>query len=155
MSLYLWIKTVHILSAAVLFGTGIGIAFFKWIVDRTGNVTTIRVMAEKVVLADWIFTAVAVVIQPITGIALAQVAGYPLFQGWVAYSLLLYVLIGLCWLPVVYLQIKMRDLAQAADRHGVALPPQYWHYSRIWFWLGVPGFSLVLLVFWVMVFKPN
>ena len=155
MNIYLWIKTLHILSAGVLFGTGLGIAYFKWAVDRSGHVGAIRVTSEKVVIADWIFTSVAVVVQPITGIALAQIAGFPLLEGWIGYSLLLYVLIGLCWLPVVFLQIRMRDLAKTADRDGMPLSDRYWRYCRTWHWLGVPAFSLLLIVYWLMVFKPG
>ena len=155
MNIYLWIKTLHILSAAVLFGTGLGIAYFKWAVDRSGHVGAIRVTSERVVIADWIFTSVAVVVQPITGIALAQIAGFPLLEGWIGYTLLLYVLIGLCWLPVVFLQIRMRDLARTADRDGMPLPDRYWRYCRMWHWLGVPAFSLLLIVYWLMVFKPG
>jgi len=154
-NIYLWMKTLHILSAGVLFGTGLGIAYFKWAVDRSGHVGAIRVTSEKVVIADWIFTSVAVVVQPITGIALAQIAGFPLLEGWIGYSLLLYVLIGLCWLPVVFLQIRMRDLARTADRDGMPLPDRYWRYCRTWHWLGVPAFSLLLIVYWLMVFKPG
>ena len=155
MNIYLWIKTLHILSAGVLFGTGLGIAYFKWAVDRSGHVGAIRVTSEKVVIADWIFTSVAVVVQPITGIALAQIAGFPLLEGWIGYTLLLYVLIGLCWLPVVFLQIRMRDLARTADRDGMPLPDRYWQYCRTWLWLGIPAFSLLLIVYWLMVFKPG
>ena len=155
MSIYLWLKVLHILSAAVLFGTGLGIAYFKWTVDRTGDVSAIRVTSEKVVRADWCFTLVAAVVQPVTGVALALMAGLPLFSGWVSYALLLYVLIGLCWLPVVRLQIMMRDLAQSADSNGVPLPDVYWRHCRTWFWLGVPGFSLLVVVFCLMVFRPT
>jgi uncharacterized membrane protein len=154
-NIYLWIKTLHILSAGVLFGTGLGIAYFKWTVDRSGHVGAIRVTSEKVVIADRIFTSVAVVVQPITGIELAQIAGFPLLEGWIGYTLLLYVLIGLCWLPVVFLQIRMRDLARTADRDGMPLPDRYWRYCRMWHWLGVPAFSLLLIVYWLMVFKPG
>jgi uncharacterized membrane protein len=154
-NLYLWIKMLHILSASVLFGTGIGIAFFKWIVDRSGNVSAIRVMSERVVIADWVFTSVAVVVQPMTGLALAEMAGLPIARGWIGYALLLYALIGMCWLPVVRLQIRMRDMARHADRRGIALPETYWRYCRVWFWLGIPAFSLLLVVFWLMVFKPT
>ena len=155
MSFYLWLKTVHILSAGVLFGTGLGIAYFKWIVDRTGHVSAIRITSEKVVTADWLFTSVAVVVQPVTGIMLARIGGYPLLEGWIGYTLVLYVLIVFCWLPVVWIQIRMRNLARAADRGGTPVPEVYWRYCRIWFWLGVPAFSLLLIVFWLMVFKPD
>ena len=113
MTLYYWLKTVHILSSTVLFGTGLGTAFFKWITDRSGNVQAIRIVAERVVLADWIFTTPAIVIQAATGVALARMAGFPLTSGWVSYAIALYFVIGACWLPVVWLQIRMRDLARA------------------------------------------
>ncbi len=155
MNWYLLLKWLHILSATILFGTGIGIAFFKWIADRTGDVRAIRLAAERTVLADWIFTTPAVVIQPLSGIALAHLAGYPLSIGWVAASLLLYLIAGACWLPVVWLQLRMRTLAQAADDASASLPALYWRYARIWFWLGVPAFFALLVVYWLMVAKPS
>ena len=154
MNTYLWIKWLHILSATVLFGTGIGTAFFKWITDRSGDVRAIRIVTERVVLADWMFTAPTGILQPTTGIALAVLAGYPLLSGWVAYALLLYALAGACWLVVVWLQLRMRDLARLADDGNTPLPPQYWRYARVWFWLGVPAFCALLAVYWLMVFKP-
>ena len=154
MNTYLWIKWLHILSATVLFGTGIGTAFFKWMTDRSGDVRAIRVVTERVVLADWMFTAPTGILQPTTGIALAVLAGYPLFSGWVIYALLLYALAGACWLVVVWLQLCMRDLARLADDGNTPLPPQYWRYARVWFWLGVPAFCALLAVYWLMVFKP-
>ena len=154
MSSYLLIKWLHVVSATVLFGTGIGIAFFKWIVDRSGDVRAIRVVTERTVLADWLFTAPAVIVQPISGLWLAHTAGYPFFSGWVGYSLCLYVLAGSCWLPVVWLQIRMRELARVADNEQKPLPQQYWRYARLWFWLGVPAFTALLAVFGLMVLKP-
>jgi uncharacterized membrane protein len=153
MSLYLLIKTLHILSSTILFGTGIGIAFYKWLTDRSGDVHAIRLSSERTVLADWIFTTPAVFVQPLSGIALAHIAGYPLQTPWLAYSIALYLLAGACWLPVVWLQIRMRDLARAADEASVALPQAYWSYARIWFWLGVPAFTALVMVYWLMVSK--
>jgi uncharacterized membrane protein len=151
---YLWLKVLHILSATVLFGTGLGIAFFKWITDRSGNVAAIRVVSERVVLADWLFTTPAVVLQAVTGVALARLAGFPLTSGWVFYAIVLYLVAGACWLPVVWLQIRMRDLARAAAAAGTPLEPRYWRYARIWFWLGVPAFTAIVAVFVLMVLKP-
>ena len=155
MSSYVALKTLHIVSSTILFGTGLGIAFFKWSIDRSGNITAIRVVSERVVLADWLFTTPAVIIQAVTGIALANLLGFPLSQGWVMQAIALYCLAGACWIPVVVLQIRMRELARAADRDGAALSQQYWRYARIWFWLGMPAFAAVLLVFWLMVTKPS
>ncbi|WP_231502264.1 DUF2269 domain-containing protein [Herbaspirillum sp. RV1423] len=155
MSIYFLIKWLHILSATVLFGTGIGIAFFKWITDRSSDVRAIRIVTERTVIADWIFTTPAVILQPVTGLILVYLAGFPLLSGWVFYSFLLYLFAGCCWLPVLVLQIKMRDLARIADRRGIPLPAQYWRHARIWFWLGVPAFSALIVVYWLMVFKPT
>jgi uncharacterized membrane protein len=152
---YLLLKWLHILSATVLFGTGIGIAFFKWITDRSGDTRAIRIVTERTVMADWIFTTPAVILQPITGLGLVHLAGYPLLAGWVLYAFLLYLFAGCCWLPVVALQIRMRDLARIADDANAALPLVYWRYARIWFWLGIPAFIALVIVYWLMVAKPS
>jgi uncharacterized membrane protein len=152
---YLGLKVIHIVSSTVLFGTGLGTAFFKWAVDRSNNVPAIRVVSEKVVLADWIFTTPAIVVQAVTGIALARLLGYPLSHGWVLYALILYCLAGICWLPVVGLQIQMRDLVRAAERSGAPLSDRYRTLARLWFWLGVPAFASVIAVFWLMVNRPT
>jgi uncharacterized membrane protein len=152
---YLWLKTLHILSATILFGTGLGIAFFKWVTDRSGNVAAIRVVAERVVVADWLFTTPAVVLQAVTGVMLARLAGFPLTSGWVFHAIVLYVVAGACWLPVVWLQIRMRDLARAADAARAPLDARYWRCAGIWFWLGVPAFTAIVAVFALMVLKPS
>ena len=127
MSPYFILKAIHIVSAAVLFGTGLGIAFFNWIADRTENVTAIRVVSEKVVLADWLFTLPAIIVQAVTGFALAGLMGYPLTHGWLAWSVALFILAGACWIPVVWLQIRMRNLARASARDGRPLRRQRGH----------------------------
>jgi uncharacterized membrane protein len=152
---YLALKWLHVLSSTVLFGTGIGIAYFKWMADRSRDVKTIRAVTEYTVLADWVFTAPAVILQPATGFALALVAGHPLMSGWLLYSICLYVVAGCCWLPVIWLQIQMRNMAQIADRLRTPLPGQYWVFARIWFCLGIPAFCALVLVFWLMVSKPQ
>ncbi len=154
MNLYLLIKWVHILSATILFGTGIGIAFFKWMTDRSGDVRAIRLVNERTVLADLVFTTPAVILQPLTGFALVYLAHFPLSSAWLILTVALYALAGACWLPVLWLQIRMRDMARLADAHNLPLPAQYWRYARRWFWLGVPAFLALILVYWLMVFKP-
>lgn len=154
MNIYLFLKWVHILSATILFGTGIGIASFKWITDRSGDVRAIRISAERTVLADWIFTTPAVIVQPLSGLAMAHLAGYSIVTGWVSYSIFLYAVAGGCWLPVLWLQTRMRALARLADEAGQPLPPLYWAYALSWFWLGVPAFVALLAVYWLMVARP-
>lgn len=151
---YLWLKWLHVVSSTVLFGTGAGIAFFFVRAHRAGDVRIIAAVSREVVLADLIFTAVAAVTQPVTGLALVSLAGYPLDATWLLASLALYVLVGCCWLPVVWLQIRMRDLAAAATAAGEPLPPLYRRYYRWWFGLGWPAFAGVLAVFYLMVAKP-
>ncbi len=155
MNSYLLLKAIHVTSAAVLFGTGLGIAFFKWITDRTENAAAIQVVSDKVVLADWLFTLPAIVVQALTGLALARLLGYPLNHGWLAWSIALFCLAGICWVPVVWLQLRMRDLARTSVREGTPISSRYRAYARLWFWLGVPAFTAVVLVFWLMVAKPQ
>lgn len=150
---YTLIKTLHILSMVLLFGTGLGSAFYKWMADRSGVLAHIAVTNRHVVLADWWFTTPTVIFQPLSGLWMIHLLGLPVSTPWVATSLGLYALAGACWLPVVWLQIRMRDLAADALAAGTPLPPAYWRMARWWFWLGVPAFGAMVLVVALMVFK--
>ena len=152
--LHLTIKLVHIVGSAVLLGTGLGIAFFMVMAHRTRNPAVVAHTAGIVVIADAVFTATAVVIQPVTGLGMAWLAGYPLHQFWIAASIVLYLMVGLCWLPVVWIQIRLRNLAIVAVRDSAALPEAYFRLFRIWFWLGVPAFAGVVAIFALMIWKP-
>lgn len=150
---YVTLKTLHILSMVLLFGTGLGSAFYKWMADRSGNVAHIAVTNRHVVLADWLFTTPTVIFQPVSGWWLAHVLGIPLTTPWVAISLFLFFVAGACWLPVVWLQMRMRDIAADAAAQRSPLPAAYWRLARYWFWLGVPAFVAMVLVVALMVFK--
>jgi uncharacterized membrane protein len=151
---YLLVKWVHIISSTVLFGTGAGIAFFL-VRAQKGDVRVIASVARDVVVADMVFTATAVIVQPISGIALALMGGFPLSSSWLVWSIVLYLGVGCCWLPVVWLQIRMRDFAIDAANHAQPLPAVYQFYYRRWFALGWPAFIGVLIIFYLMVAKPN
>ena len=151
----LLLKLVHIIGAAVLFGTGLGIAFFMWMANRTGDPALIAGTARVVVIADTAFTATAVIVQPASGVALAWVVGYSLTESWLVVAIALYVLIGLCWLPVVWIQLKLRDIAAYAAKRGATLPAGYFSLYRVWFWLGWPAFVGMIAIFAVMVWKPE
>lgn len=148
------VKTIHVLSSTLLFGTGLGTAFHGWMADRSGSLAARRVVNRNVVLADWFFTTPAVVVQPATGLWLALDAGFPLTSGWLLAALLLYVLVGACWLPVVAIQIAMRKIADATP-DGSPLPARYGRLARWWFALGWPAFLGTLAIFWLMVAKPE
>jgi uncharacterized membrane protein len=150
---YLVLKWLHILSSTVLLGTGAGIAYFFLRACRSRDVRVIAAMAGDVVRADFLFTAVAVVVQPVTGYALMRLSGLPFGLPWIRTSLVLFVLVGYCWLPVVVLQLRLRDMAVAAAEQGTALPPEFHRAYRLWFLLGWPAFAGVLLIFWLMVAK--
>ena len=149
------VRLVHVIGAAVLFGTGAGIAFFMVMAHRTGDPSAIAHVAGTVVIADTLFTATAVVLQPITGIWLAREVGWPLTEGWIVLSIALYVLTGLFWLPVVWIQMRLRDLARDAVRTQAQLPERYFQLYRIWFACGFPAFFSVIAIFWLMLTKPS
>ena len=151
---YELIKTLHILSATLLFGTGLGTAYFMWSANRTRDARITAAVAKHVVRADWIFTLPTVIFQPISGIWLAQAAGYA-WTGWIGFSLTLYGIAGVCWLPVVWLQMRMRDMAANADKRNRPLPSRYWRYAQVWFWLGIPAFVSMVGVFFLMVLKSR
>ena len=154
MSAYLLVKTLHILSATLLFGTGLGSAYYAWRAWLAQDVKVIAVTFRHLVTADWLFIATTAVFQPLSGLYLAYLAGWPLTQRWLWLSLLLYVLAGLCWLPVVWLQIRVRDMAQQSLETDSALPAQAHRAMRWWFALGWPAFIAFVAIFFLMVVKP-
>jgi uncharacterized membrane protein len=152
---YLILKYIHVVGATVLFGTGAGIAFFMLMAHRTGNAATIAAVARTVVTADFLFTATAVVVQPATGVALAWNVGYALNEGWIVLSIVLYVVTGILWLPVVWMQMRMRDLADVAAAEGQPLPRLYYRLFWTWFAFGFPAFASVAGILWLMIARPE
>lgn len=154
MSVYFALKYLHVIGAAVLLGTGAGIAFFMVMAHATREPAVVAAVARIVVIADFLFTASAVVIQPVTGFLLVWTAGYSVWDGWIVLSLALYVITGAFWLPVVWMQMRMRDLAQAAALQGAPLPPAYYRFYHTWFAFGFPAFAAVLGIYWLMIARP-
>ncbi len=152
---YLTLKWVHILSAILLFGTGLGSAFYKFFTDRSGEIGAIAVTNRLVVTADWLITTPTIIIQPITGFWMLSLLNYPAVPGWIWLSLALYLFAGACWLPVVVLQIRMRDLARRKAKSDLSLGREYRRMARTWFWLGVPAFGSMVAAVWLMVFKTT
>jgi uncharacterized membrane protein len=153
--LYFVLKFAHVIGAAVLLGTGAGIAFFMLLAHRDGRPQVVAGIARIVVIADFLFTATAVVAQPVTGVWLALHVGYPLTEGWILLSVLLYLLTGAFWLPVVWMQMRMRDLAVEAATNGAPLPDDYKRLFGLWFVFGFPAFAAVLAIFWLMIQRPS
>jgi uncharacterized membrane protein len=155
MSAYFFVKTLHVLSSVLLVGTGFGSAFYLFFTNRLGSVQAVATVSRLVVRADWWFTTPAVVFQPLSGLWLAHTAGWPWHTPWVIASIALYVIAGVCWLPVVWIQIQMRDIAvETAARGLAALPHRYWRLSRVWERLGYPAFTAMVAVYFLMVAKP-
>ncbi|WP_226702975.1 DUF2269 family protein [Microbulbifer elongatus] len=150
---YFLLKMIHILSAVVVAGTGTGIAFFMYMANRSANIAAIAVTARHVVLADWIFTAPAVVTQFWTGLLLMHKLGYSFSSSWFHAVLSLFLFIGACWLPVLVLQYRLKSLAEASLASG-QLTPEFSKLMRYWVVLGIPAFVAILVIFWLMVFKP-
>lgn len=155
MTTYLLLKWIHILSSVVLVGLGFGSAFYMYFANRTRNVAAIAEVSRLVVRADYWFTAPAAVIQPVTGITLASIADYPLTTTWLLVTYALFTLAGVCWLAVVWLQIKMAEMAKIAAHSNSSLPQLYWRYTLIWELLGMLAFPAMLIVYGMMVFKPD
>jgi uncharacterized membrane protein len=150
---YLIVKFIHVLSSTLLFGTGLGSAFYMFFTNRSGDVRAIAVVTRRVVWADWLFTTPTAVIQPLTGWYLAHLAGMPFTSLWLAASIGLYVLAGACWLPVVWIQVRMAAMAERAVRDATPLPPLFWRYHRVWTALGWPAFIAFIAIFYLMVVK--
>ena len=153
MDSYLLLKLIHILSAVVVAGTGTGIAFFMFMANRSSNVAAIAVTAHHVVLADWVFTTPAVIAQFVSGVLLMLKLGYSFTSIWFLMVISLFIFIGVCWIPVVFIQYRLKALADLSLSTGV-IEPEFKKMMRLWTAFGVPAFASVLVIFWLMVFKP-
>jgi uncharacterized membrane protein len=151
---YLVVKWLHILSSTLLFGTGLGSAFYMFFASLTRDARVVATVVRYVVIADYAFTTPTIVIQPLTGLYLIHLAGFPLSSTWIVASFALYFLAGAAWLPVVWMQIKMRDMAALANANGTELPPRYWAFLKWWVALGFVAFGALVVVFYLMVTKP-
>jgi uncharacterized membrane protein len=152
--LVLLIEYLHVLGAVVILGTGTGIAFFMLMAHRTGEAAFIARTAEVVVIADFIFTLSAALLQPVTGSLLMWLSSTSIAEGWLMTAIALYLIAGAFWVPVIFMQIEMRDLARIAVTGGTALPPRYFVLFRRWFLFGIPGFGSVMAILWLMIAKP-
>jgi uncharacterized membrane protein len=155
MNLYFFFKYLHVLGAIVILGTGTGIAFFMLMAHRSGDASFIARTASTVVIADMLFTLTAVLLQPVTGGVLMMLSSTGFGEIWLSTSLALYAVAGLFWVPVIFMQIEMRDLARAAAAEGAPLPPRYFVLFRRWFLFGIPGFGSVMFILWLMIAKPG
>jgi uncharacterized membrane protein len=154
MTPYFIVKYLHVLGAIVILGTGIGIAFFMLMAHQSRDVAFIARTAATVVSADMLFTLTAVVLQPLTGGLLMALSGTTLAEPWLVSSLALYAVAGLFWIPVIFMQIEMRDLARKAHARQQPLPPRYFELFRRWCLFGIPGFGSVMIILWLMIARP-
>jgi uncharacterized membrane protein len=154
MNEYLVVKWLHVLSSTILFGTGIGSAFYMFFASLRADARTAWFVVRHVVIADWVFTTTAIVVQPVTGLWLIHLAGLDWRSAWISWSIVLYFVAGACWLPVVWIQYRMRELARAAAEEGKPLPERYRQLFRVWVALGIPAFLALVVVFYLMVAKP-
>ena len=155
MTLYFLVKYLHLLGAIVILGTGTGIAFFMLMAHLSGEPAFIARTARVVVIADMLFTLSAVLLQPVTGATLMWLSSTALTERWLFASLVLYVVAGLFWVPVIFMQIELRDLARKAEASSQPLPPRYVTVFRRWFLCGIPGFGSVMAILWLMIAKPS
>ena len=153
MDSYFWVKLIHIIAAVVVTGTGAGIAFFMLMAVRSKSEEAIRVVSRHVVLADWIFTAPAVVIQLLSGIYLMNILNYSFGSLWFLTVISLFVFIGVCWIPVLFIQHKLRNISQS-ENFELKSSQEFNKLFKIWVVLGIPAFTAILVLFWLMVFKP-
>ncbi len=154
MDAFLTLKWIHILSATILFGTGLGTAFHMWMAHRRGITAGIATASRNTVLADWLFTLPSGVIQVVTGLGLVWLGGHSFVDGWLVAAYHLYAVAGICWVAVVLIQLRLARIADAAHAAGEDLPERYHRLMRRWFFLGWPAFVSLIVIFWLMVNRP-
>ena len=153
--IFLW-KFMHVLGACVLLGAGLGIAFFVFAANRTHHAGVIAVTTRIAAVANLIFIIAGMVVLPLSGWALARAIGFfPLEESWIVLSIYLYLFVGACWLPVVFILFRMRNLARDAAMRTKMLPDEYRRLFVLWFCLGWPALAAVVAIFALMVWQPR
>jgi uncharacterized membrane protein len=155
MSAYFIIKTIHIVSATILFGTGLGIAFFMFRSWFTRDLHEKFFALRTTILADYLFTAPAAVLQPVTGAWLVWNDGFEWTDGWLLATYILYAIAAGCWLPVVWIQIRLKQIVTSCVATDALLPREYDRLFRLWFILGWPAFLGLIAIFFLMVTRPG
>lgn len=150
---YLVLKWVHVLSSTILFGAGVGSAFHLFAATLRRQVAGIATATRNVVLADWLMTTPTAILQPATGLWLVHQMGVPYSTPWIAWSLGLYAVAIACWLPVVWIQIRMQKVMAEAERSGGPVPAAYDRLFHQWVALGTIALLAFLVIFWLMVAK--
>jgi uncharacterized membrane protein len=150
---YSYLKLLHILSATILAGTGVGTAFFMFMANRSENIQAIAITTKHVVLADWIFTTPAIVIQLVTGVWLMKILNYSFSSPWFILAFGLFIFIGVCWIPVVFIQYQIRTIAITQIKEG-KIEQRFRKLMRRWTILGIHAFIAIIIIFWIMVVKP-
>jgi hypothetical protein len=87
---YLVVKTIHIISATILFGTGLGIAHFHLRSSLAKDPVARLFGAGMTVSADFLFTLPAVIVQPLSGAWLIWKGGFDWWDYWLTLTYGLY-----------------------------------------------------------------
>lgn len=153
--MYAWFKILHIISAAVLFGGGLGVAIYLLYVNQQKNLALIAQASATAVSATWLFTVLAAFVQAITGFVLVGLHGYASSTMWILGSILGFLVTGILWLPIVCLQIRCRDLAVTALQTNTPLSAEYRRCYRTWCCLTLLVWVVLVVVFYLMTNKPE
>ncbi len=145
---YFLLKLIHILSATLMIGTGLGSAFYLYLTYKKSAVQTVKEVLNFVILADTIFTTPSVIIQLITGIMLSDLLGL-LYTDWFWLVLAVSVIVLVLWLRAAFIQFKLKKLLEEENK----LSPKFHHLMNIWFILGVPSFGGAIYLYYLMVYR--
>lgn len=146
---YLTLKIIHILSATIMIGTGLGSAFYLFVSYKTALFTTVKDVLKIVIIADLIFTTPSVIVQLVTGLMLADRLNLTNTRWyWVVLSISFLVLV--LWLGAVVIQYRLKRII--IDKKS--LPALFDKLMSIWFYLGVPSFGLAIFLYYLMIYKP-
>jgi uncharacterized membrane protein len=150
------IKFVHLIAAAAMLGTWLGIAVFMLLAHRSGNTSVVALTSRFAVSTEFIVMVAAVALQPISGFALAWAIGLsPTDEFWIVLSLGFYVLVAAAWLAALRVEIRIRDMARQAALDGVPLPDAYRRLFRFYSALVWPALAVTAVLFALMIWQPR
>jgi uncharacterized membrane protein len=156
LDLILAIKFVHLVGAAAMLGTWLGVAIFMLLAHRSDNPSVVAVTSRFAVTVQLRVMIAAVAIQPISGFALAGAIGVsPVGEFWLVLSLPIYALIVAAWIVALRTEIRIRDLTRQAALDSVPLSEPYRALFRRYSAFTWPALAGTVVLFLLMTWQPK
>ncbi len=155
--MYEWLKVFHVIAVVLFLGNIITGVFWQQRAAKTGDARLIANAMRGIIGADRLFTMPGVVLIIVTGVGMAEVAGWPIFgTGWILWSIILFAVSAVVFMArLAPLQRRMAEFAEAGAAGGSFDVDGWRRLSKQWDFWGAIATLAPLGAVVLMVLKPG